>query len=92
MAPELLIHQYVIALFSKMHGAVLMLGQDVAVSSVFNHEPHYISIPSFTSLYGKGEGGRIESNDKSDRIEHNVRIGRNCRSELKSKISYNSEI
>lgn len=77
MAPELLIHQYVIALFSKMHGAVLMLGQNVAVSSVFNHEPHYIRIPSFTSLYGKGEGERTENkNDKSVRIVHNVRISR----------------
>lgn len=76
MALELLIHQYVIALFSKMHGTVLMLGQNVAVSSAFNHEPHYIRIPSFTSLCGKGEGGRTENNDKPIRTEHNMRVRR----------------
>lgn len=74
MAPELLIYHYVIALFSKMHGAVLMLGQNVAVSSVFNHEPHYIRIPSFTSLGGKGEDRRTENNDKPIRTEHNMRV------------------
>lgn len=61
MTLELLVHQYVITLLGKVQRAVLMLGQDVTVCSAFYHQPHYIGIPSFTSLRSreKTEGGTM---------------------------------
>ncbi len=43
-------HHQIVAELGKVHGCVLVFGQDVAVSSVLQQEAHYISISSFACL------------------------------------------
>lgn len=43
-------HNKIVTELGKVHGRVLVFGQDVAVSPILQQEAHYISIPSFASL------------------------------------------
>lgn len=43
-------HNKIVTELGKVHGCVLVFGQDVAVSPILQQEAHYISIPSFASL------------------------------------------
>lgn len=43
-------HNKIVTELGKVHGCVLVFGQDVAVSAILQQEAHYISIPSFASL------------------------------------------
>lgn len=43
-------HNKIVTELGKVHGCVLVLGQDVAVSPILQQEAHYISVPSFASL------------------------------------------
>lgn len=43
-------HNEIVTELGKVHGRVLVFGQDVAVSPILQQEAHYISIPSFASL------------------------------------------
>ena len=43
-------HHQVIADLGKVHGVVLVLGQDVAVGAVLQQEAHYVSVPPLTAL------------------------------------------
>lgn len=43
-------HHQIVAELGKVHGCVLVFGQDVAVGSVLQQEAHYVSVPSFACL------------------------------------------
>lgn len=86
MTLELLIHQYVITLFSKMQCAVLMLWQNVTVCPTFNHKPHYIRISSFTSLCRKWENRRMDNDKSPVRTEHNIEVSRS------TEMNYNPKL
>lgn len=53
MVLDEVIHHQIVAELGKIHGCVLVLGQDVAVSSVLQQEAHYVCVPSFARLPGR---------------------------------------
>lgn len=46
-------HDQVVAELCEVHGCVLVLGQDVAVGSIFQQEVHHVSVPSLACLKGR---------------------------------------
>lgn len=43
-------HHEIVAELGKVHGCVLVFGQDVAVGPVLQQEAHYVSVSSFACL------------------------------------------
>lgn len=67
-------HHQVVAQLGKVHGPVLVLGEDVAVGAVLQQEAHYVDVSPLARLKGKGGEASIGGGPRSSSHCHSIRI------------------